>query len=252
MVGVRIIFANGHIAPGGFPASAYYCGDPALATVNIKTVLGTNADFSAANEQMRIKLSDPNWTQPKTMAWNHAGEPGSTALELVDRKLHSRVKHKGNAAIARAQLRVVNASLGVLNVYSTLKDAAEFAGAPSGKFTEGPHQDYYFADLEGSVFTVTPPGIFSRGRRNYILGPRAGETDDLTCGEANEYRKLGEELYGRYVPAVWFRGNQPRFIPGTMRETLPIMDPSGSIQWGTLGPKGPVYNRHYYSGTQSY
>lgn len=249
MVGLSVTFANGHIAVGGFPASAYYCGDPALATVNIETVLGTSADFAAADKQMRTKLGDPNWEQPKSITWNHAGEPGSTTLELVDYETHRSVKHKGNAAIVRSAPMVVNATLGVLNVYGTLKDAAEFAGAPSGKFTEGPHQDYYFAGLDGSVFTVTPQGLFSTGRRNYILGPKKGQSESLTCGQVNEYRKLGEELYGRYVPATWFLGNQPRFIPGTIRKTLPIMDPTGTTQWGTLGPDGPSYNRYYYSGT---
>ena len=84
IAGKEIRFKDQYIAIGGFPPEAYYRGNSEAAGVVIATYNGTEADATAADEAMRIKLRDPTWQRPADFRWNHAGPPGSKTMELVE------------------------------------------------------------------------------------------------------------------------------------------------------------------------
>jgi hypothetical protein len=69
------------------------------------------------------------------------------------------------------------------------------------------------------------PGWFGSYKRSYVAGPRAGETEKTTESEFEVYKKVAEETWGKYIPGSLFR--EPRFIPGTQRQTLPLTDERG-------------------------
>ncbi|MDB5387986.1 MAG: wapA 3 [Planctomycetaceae bacterium] len=111
IVGAKVTFKNNYIAEGGFPSEWYYKGDPNAATVDIKKLVdGGKGDFGPADAKMRELLRDPNWERTEDWTWNHAGEPGSTKLELVDSNKHAAVAHQGPAKPVRADLRAKKAA----------------------------------------------------------------------------------------------------------------------------------------------
>jgi RHS repeat-associated protein len=231
IAGQRVRFANQCIGIGGFPAQFYYRGSAAAASVPIATIKGPDADFTAANRAMREKLNDPNWQQPAGYTWNHAGDSTSKTMELVQSDAHAAIAHEGSAALPRAERRLAQARGGTarvlagLDAYLTFRDAAQAAGIlkPDYDVITAP---YYFVADDKSVFIIQKPpswfSWFSSYKQIFVAGPRTGQTEDITNESFAKYQEQAEAQWGKYIPGSWFR--DPRFIPGTSRETLPLYD----------------------------
>ncbi len=80
---------------------------------------------------------------------------------------------------------------------------------------------YHFVDKDGSEFIVVPGGWLSTPKREFVAGPRMGQTEAITNDEAETYRKQAENEWGKYIPGSLLA--DPRFIPGRRRKTLPLM-----------------------------
>jgi A nuclease of the HNH/ENDO VII superfamily with conserved WHH len=241
VAGARVRFSNNHIAIGGMPAAQYYGGSAEAASVQIPVVRGTDADFTAADNAMRARPGNANWQRPAGYTWNHAGEPGSRTMELVSRPFHRAVAHEGNASLARAGLRQAAAGVRVLSVFLTLRDACQMAGVLPPQETIV-NATYFFTASDGSVYYVRYPSelrsffegagqILTLGYSGatspeiaYVAGPRAGRTQSISTAEATLYQLRGEELYGRVVGGTGIFSSPRRFIPGTLRATLPITE----------------------------
>lgn len=107
-----------------------------------------------------------------------------------------------------------------LTIYLTARDALQSAGIFQPDYEISAEATYHFLDSDGSVFTVKPDGWFSSAKREFVAGPRKGETETISSARATQYRKQAEAEWGRCE-----RGNlisEPRFIPGTKRKTLPL------------------------------
>jgi hypothetical protein len=253
IVGVEVKFEGGSIAVGGFPPEAYYRGSAAKATVTIETVTGTSADNTACDAAMREKLDDPTWKRSKRYRWNHAGPPGSKVMELILKKFHTPVAHSGGAAKARSRRRkssiaksnrpprkgkgttgkgttgkgatgkgATGRAMGALTVYLTARDALQAVGVlqPDYYVLEG--AEYYFATKDGAVFVVWTGGWFTSARREFIAGPRKGDSEKISNQDVKRYTALAEKKWGRYIPGGPFR--EPQFMPGTERKSLPLVE----------------------------
>ena len=80
---------------------------------------------------------------------------------------------------------------------------------------------YHFVDKNGSEFIVVPGGRFSSSKREFVDGPRKGQSETITSDEMDDYRKQAEDEWGKYIPGSLLK--DPRFIPGKRRKTLPLM-----------------------------
>lgn len=250
VAGIRVRFVNGNIARGAFPPSAYYGGSARTATVEIAKVTGSKPDNIAADEAMRKKLNNAEWERPRGYRWNHAGEPGSKTMELVDKDIHRVVHHQGPASEPRAALRAARAqratgrAIVVLDVYSTLRSAFQASGVLKQDYEVASEAIYYFVADDKSVFIVEmpPPLIFGVGelifnaKLKFIAGPRAGETQIITSEDVARYRAHIEKRWGKFVPGSLIA--PPRFIPGTDRKTLPRVDQDGATI-GYIDEDGP-------------
>ncbi len=268
IVGAKIRFEDKYIAVGGFPAEAYYGGSAESASVEIETPSGTSADSTAADEAMRKKLRNPSWKRPISYRWNHAGQPGSKTMELVDVKYHEPMAHKGWGADLRAATRasraarrprirgrgpivggksVTGRAVAVMSVYIAARDALRAAGVVQQEFTVLEEMDYYFVAEDGSVFVVLTSWLWG-AKKKFIEGPRNGQEQQITSQAVEKYREIAEKKWGRYVPGTFFF-SEPRFIPGTDRKTLPFyieeygvprkagyIDEKGVHRYGQLGP----------------
>jgi len=224
----EVRFANQHIAVGGFPPEAYYGGDAGHAGVEIGEVTwSSRVDGLAADAAMREKLGDPNWERPEGYRWNHAGDENSKIMELVHKDYHRSVAHKGSGASPRAARRIAKGrgttglATGVLTVYLATRDALQTFGALQPDYPVAEHEVYHFHDKDGSTFVVVPGGWFSSAKREYIAGPRKGQSETITNGEVEQHRRQAEAEFGKYIPGTIFK--QPRFIPGKQRKTLPLV-----------------------------
>lgn len=243
LVGEEVRFKGGYIEPAGFPARAYYGGSASEATVVIATITGGDTDNLACDAAMRVKRGDPTWMRPETHRWNHAGPPGSRTMELVDAAFHEPVAHSGNASGIRALRRAaipratkqsprrgggpkgtggVGRATAVLAIYLTARDALQAAGVLNPDYHVFEGGDYYFATTDGSVFIVWPGGWIGRARREFIAGPRKGDTEWISSKDVERYTKLAEKKWGRYTPGTLFWG--PSFTPGTDRKSLPLLE----------------------------
>ncbi|MBI2826027.1 MAG: HNH endonuclease [Planctomycetia bacterium] len=249
VAGKEVRFENGYIAVVGFPAEAYYGGSAAQAGVRIETVTGTNADSVAADAAMRAKLGDPSWQRPEGYKWNHAGPPGSKAMELVREGAHTPVAHKGSAAAPRAFRRsakgggTTGRAMGVLSVYLTARDVLQATGALQPDYVATAQESYHFAAEDGSVFIVHPAGLFSSAKREFVAGPRKGQMDEITNAQVEHYRRMAEAEWGKYVPGSLLRA--PRFVPGKQRKSLPLFIDDHGVrrEAGWIDEDGV----HYYS-----
>ena len=175
-------------------------------------------------------------------------------MELVETEAaHARVAHTGPAATARAAIRAARTggtgggttgstiarSVAVLGVYLTMRDACQIAGVAPPSYEVAAWGDYYFTAEDGSVFVVNPGHAGSRlpwgdsavaPHRIYVAGTRAGQSEVITDAQLEAHRLEGERLYGRYIPGgtlLFWIG--PRFIPGTLRSSLPIRENGRTI-----------------------
>jgi hypothetical protein len=224
----ELVFRNNCIGIGGFPAEFYYGGNAKHASVEIEKVTGTGADDTASDAKMREKLKDPNWRRPEGYTWNHAGDSSSTTMELTDSKAHAAAAHQGSAAKVRAEARANKAKgfagkgFGAAAVYLNIRDALKMAGVIKQYNVE--YAPYYFVDDDGNVFIVQKPWLRS-WRRKFVAGPRAGQTENITCEEANAHQAAADAKYGKLEGGGWF--GEPRFIPGTERTRMELYDADG-------------------------
>jgi hypothetical protein len=171
---------------------------------------------------MRETLKDPDWKRPSGYTWNHAGDPSSTKMELVESRpgyRHGAVAHKGSASNARAALRSSTGAFGALSVYMALRDISEFTG---DKYTEvDTHLAAFYDSIEDSVFIVREGNWIYSPRAVYVGGSRDGEERILSKAEFKSYEKMYHDAYGKYIPGPF--GLSPKFIPGTERKTLPAV-----------------------------
>ncbi|HEX4147172.1 MAG TPA: HNH endonuclease [Pirellulales bacterium] len=228
LVGKEARYENDHIAVGGFPQETYHGGNADAVKVGIPTVTGFNADNLAADAAMREKLGDPDWKRPEGYVWNHAGGPESKTMELVDEGVHGAIAHKGPAAVPRAIRRIARTgggaapgAMGALTAYMTARDALQAARVLKPDYDEYGHTTYHFIDKDGSDFIVVPGGWFSSPKREFVDGPRKGQSETITNDQVEAYRKQAEHDWGKLVPGSLLR--DPRFIPGKKRKTLPLM-----------------------------
>ena len=239
IAGAKVRFKNQYIAVGGFPREAYYQGDPLKAQARIKKVTGTTTDALAADAYMRKTLRNPRWSRPKGYRWNHAGQPGSKVMELVKKKYHGAIAHKGAAANARATYRIRRSMrngrtkaprgrskgstgrvMAVLDVYMTARDALRAAGVLQPEFVVEEWAEYYFVAKDKSVFIILIPWIGS-SKMVFVEGPRKDQEKAISEATVDRFRRIAEKKWGRYIPGTLTR--EPRFIPGTERKALPLM-----------------------------
>jgi hypothetical protein len=267
-------FKNGHLVPGGFPKEAYYKGSAKFARVRIDNIAGTDADYTDADKAMRAKLKDPNWERPKGYTWHHVGGKGETLMELVDSDVHGAVAHRGSATDARADLRKSKGrttknktpeSTGPKNstskggvagkiksiklrgmiigdIYMSTRDALQATGLAHPDYVSE-DADFTFVDEDGSVYIIQEPRAFnfwSSPRKKYIAGPKDGQTVDISDEELHAHKEAAHRKWGKYIPGGPFR--EPRFIPGTHRETLPVFDELFIFKLGWVDENGI----HYY------
>ena len=109
--------------------------------------------------------------------------------------------------------------MGVLTVYLMARDVFQAAGVLKPDYTVEERETYHFVAEDGSVFVVSPAGWFSSAQREFVAGPRKGQTEKITNAQVDGYRKKAEEEWGKYIPGS--RVSEPRFIPGTKRHSLP-------------------------------
>ncbi|UUO09290.1 choice-of-anchor D domain-containing protein [Blastopirellula sp. J2-11] len=244
VAGAEVVFKDGHIAEGGFPAEWYYGGSAEKGSVPIRKITGTDADFTAADEAMREKLKDPNWKRPKGYTWNHAGTESCKTMELVESGKgvkHGAVSHKGSGAAARARLRaakIAPKAFGALTAYFVVRDAADFA---RGHSLSDVHEDYVFSDGE-SEYTLTtrsPLGyiLSYKYMKNYISGPREGESEYISDEVFEEHRQKGIEMYGRLRWNPW---TGYYYDEGDVRKGIPVKDEYGR-EIGFCGKDGIEY-----------
>jgi hypothetical protein len=228
---LEVEFQDNHIKVGGFPEKYYLNGNREYSRVEVDSIDGSINDFDKADTEMREKLRKAGvkdwdkWTRPEGYTWNHAGGTDSKTLELVESDVHRRVAHKGPAALPRALAKNWKGkALGLWDVYSTAKDAVEFA-TPS-KFDDSIEypEAYYFLDETGSVFWISVEwGVFGNTyRKEYIDGPKAGERVKIDWAAAKEFQELGEAKYGKVV--YDFFGRPYKFKPGTDRTSIRVYD----------------------------
>ncbi len=229
VAGKEFRFENQHIAVGGFPPEAYYGGSAAQASVEIEKVRGN--DNRASNAAMRKKLGNPDWTQPTGFAWNHAGQPGSKTMELVDLRYHKATAHKGPAAEPRAASAAgaTGRAVGALTVYLAVRDSLQAAGVLEPDYEVSEREVYHFTDVDGSRFIVNPGGLFSGATREFVAGPRKGRIEKISSADVEQYRKQGEAEFGKYIPGTLFQG--PRFIPGRQRSSLPLFGEKDGVPY---------------------
>jgi hypothetical protein len=244
LAGKDVRFTNQYIAIGGFPPELYYGGSAESASVEIDVVRGTDADSMNSDERMRIKRRDPKWQRPAGYRWNHAGQPGSKVMELLDKNAHALVAHKGSAAEIRAQLRAAKGrAIAILSVYLQARDVLQTMGVLQPEYSVAERETYHFVADDGSVFVVWPAGWLSSPQLEFVSGPRQGQKEGITRAEVEDCRKKAEEVWGRYIPGSLL--SQPRFIPGTERHRLPIIREQRGLpeEIGWIDEKGV----HYYS-----
>lgn len=127
----------------------------------------------------------------------------------------------------------------------SLRDALQITGHLNPDYVELDRGDYYFVAEDTSVFVVGeykwPRSWFSSDHRIFVGGPRAGQTEDITSEQLEAHRKEAEAIWGKYIPGTYFQ--DPRFIPGTQRDSLPLyrIDPITGLRQekiGYIGEKG--------------
>src|SRR3954468_15936642 len=123
--------------------------------------------------------------------------------------------------LARTSKSTVANAMTPLQVYLTLRDVLKETGIAEPDYIEI-EADYFFVDEDGSVFVVQEAGWIYSAKKIFVAGPRVGEEETISTAKQTEYKKEAERVWGRYIPGGLFW--QPRFIPGTERQSLPLYD----------------------------
>jgi hypothetical protein len=200
----------------------------------IRRIIEVNQDFSHARgadgssvpAHYDVTYVDENGQERRQRFRRDAAEGGRRAFTDAEHDALQQNRETQRAARrARRNVRPDRLSaLGVLGVYLTVRDAVEAAGVGPFAFRVEQEATYYFTMEDGSVFYLQyyewPASMFANSRRVFVAGPRRGETEQVTNAQVAEIMAEGERLYGRYIPGGLF--SDPRFIPGTLRRTLPV------------------------------
>jgi hypothetical protein len=70
------------------------------ANVDIPNMRGDSTDFTAARDEFRRRINDPNWEEPDGYTWHH--HENCRSMILVPSPVNNNVPHTGGAANARA------------------------------------------------------------------------------------------------------------------------------------------------------
>jgi hypothetical protein len=164
----------------------------------------------------------------------HASTIRSANLE-IQKVLDEAAALRTPRATLRASAEGVTArASAALTVYTTLRAALQEAGAAQPDEVVIP-ADYYFVADDGSVFVIQYRNLWGLARlvmdpwKQFVAGPRKGETQSITWAKADEYVKEAETIWGHLIPGKLFR--QSRFIPGTNRSSLPLYNENGLVGW---------------------
>ena len=163
-------------------------------------------------------------------------------MELVRASYHRAVHHTGPASFARAKARLAQGMrgsgrvLGVVNVYLVARDVLQAAGALQPEYNVSERQVYHFTSADGSVFVAYPRWLVFSAYIVFVAGNRKGETQKITTQEFKQLKKQAEDKWGKYIPGSLL--SEPRFIPGTERQTLPLIREEDGTEIGWIDEKG--------------
>jgi hypothetical protein len=118
------------------------------------------------------------------------------------------------------------------DIYMTVRDALQAAGIAEADYSSLGEFDYTYVDEDGSVYVIEEPGwlnFFGSPKKKYIASPKKGKEETISQEEVEAHREEAEAKWGKFIPGNLF--NEPRFIPGTERKTIPAFDfgPSGRL-----------------------
>ncbi|QOV88442.1 RHS repeat domain-containing protein [Humisphaera borealis] len=143
------------------------------------------------------------------------------------------VSNSASKIVSPASAGVTLKAIGVIGVFTSLRDAAKEAGIGGYAFGEI-NAPYYFTDNSGSVFVARTwkDGIANLWKQHYeieyIAGPRTGHKEEVDEENYNIYQWTARQKWGELIKGGIF--TEPRFKPGTDRESLPVVDPvSGAV-----------------------
>ena len=196
-------------------------------------------------------------------------------MQVVPSEVNQIIRHEGTASVgrhsisqqnitvssAKAAAKQYNLSLAskfktqssagamaALNVYLVGRDVLQEGGALSKNYTIQQRESYVFQEkntLYPYPFTVQPgPDSQSPGVKTYVGGYVKGLQETLSPAEVRTYQTQVEKKFGRYVPGNIFR--DPRFEPGTHRQSIEIVDDRG-FSTGYIDGKGV----HSYSEVEA-
>lgn len=122
------------------------------------------------------------------------------------------------------------------------------AGALQPDYEVVGQETYHFVAEDGSTFIVERGGWFSDAKRKFVAGPSKGRSETITAAQVEQYEKLAEKEWGKYIPGSLIR--EPRFIPGTKRSELPLSEYREGARYivGWIDADGV----HYFPGGKGY
>ena len=183
--------------------------------------------------------------QKPTTEWYHERKARLKREAEARAKLAETKASKAGRNAARTPSRFKGAglkSVGVLDTYTTLRDALGDVGVGPGRRTIMEGKDYYFADEDDNVFVVEVGWVHYS--RVYVAGPQDGRREVISSETANVYKSLAEKKWGKLNPGFL----EDTFTPGTHRKTLPIF--GREYWWSDLKKIGYVdeEGEHYFPG----
>jgi RHS repeat-associated protein len=246
LAGQSVRFEGGHVASGGFPASAYATGSAGTSTVTLDDISG---DYRRrAITQIISEGNVPADFNFRQYDAHHAGPPGSMEIEFVHKDMHRKVAHEGtgrmlrkptaggpldsNTCPARTAVDPRVSGLGrsiragglfIIDIVDTARTAYDYSGAGGGTVIG---ESVRFTDQNGDVFIVEKP-LWGAPRRRYVEGSRNDETAPISESELADLEKARDELYGKLTwdGRGWFESGTWTFTPGVRSPaTLPIYD----------------------------
>ncbi len=119
--------------------------------------------------------------------------------------------------------------MAAVTVYLTARDALQAAGVLQPDYQEADRETYHYVAKDGSIFIVWPAGLFSGATREFVAGPRKGQTEKISKAQVETYRNQAEEEWGKYLPGSLF--SEPSFIPGKKRKSLPLIEYRNGIPY---------------------
>jgi hypothetical protein len=214
----------------------------------IRRIISVNQDFSHARgaggasvpAHFDVRYEDENGNDRMQRFRRDQAEGGRRAF--TDEEHAAMQQNRDTARSQRRQRRTGGGgntarAINILGAYLTVREACQAAGIGHPDYVTT-DREYYFTAPDNSVFYVQeyvwPRSWVSNPRRVFVAGPRAGQTEEITTADVEDHRAEAEARYGRLIPGGWF--SSPRFIPGTERRTLPLME--GTRETGYVDEEG--------------